>query len=128
MSHSTDVLVIQGGRVIDGTGAEPLSADVRVRGDVVDAVMAPGAPVPPGAEVYRAENRIVCPGFVDVHAHDDLYLLVRPDGAYKVRQGVTTVIGGNCGISPAPLTEVQRAAAEEQLALMGVSSLPQEAR
>jgi len=128
MGRSMDALVIQGGRVIDGTGAEPRPADVLVRGGMVEAVTAPGAVVPPGAEVFRAENRVVCPGFIDVHAHDDLYLLVRPEGKYKVRQGVTTVIGGNCGISAAPLTGGNRSGAEEQLALMGVSSLPPEAR
>jgi N-acyl-D-amino-acid deacylase len=47
---------------------------------------------------------VVCPGFVDVHTHDDNSLLDRPDMFYKTSQGVTSVVIGNCGISLAPYT------------------------
>ena len=50
-----------------------------------------------------ARGRIVAPGFIDAHTHDDVALLAQPDMDFKVSQGVTTVITGNCGISPAPL-------------------------
>ena len=52
-----------------------------------------------------ARGRIVAPGFIDSHTHDDQALLAQPDMSFKVSQGVTTVIAGNCGISLAPLRE-----------------------
>lgn len=55
--------------------------------------------------VLDASGRIVSPGFIDSHTHDDQALLSRPTMPFKVSQGVTTVIVGNCGISAAPLRE-----------------------
>src|SRR5262249_57700931 len=52
-----------------------------------------------------AAGRVVCPGFIDMHAHSDLSLLVSPTGDSKVQQGITTEVNGNCGFSPAPLTD-----------------------
>ena len=51
----------------------------------------------------RAGHQIVCPGFIDIHAHSDLSLLSSPLAQSKVRQGVTTEIVGNCGLGVAPL-------------------------
>jgi len=93
--------VIEGGLVIDGTGAPARRADVAVAGDRIAAVGDVG-----GFEVgFRidARGRAVAPGFIDVHTHDDRALLSSPDMAPKVSQGVTTVVTGNCGISLAPL-------------------------
>ena len=47
----------------------------------------------------------MAPGFIDAHTHDDQALLTQPDMTFKVSQGVTTVIGGNCGVSAAPLNQ-----------------------
>ena len=95
-------LIIEGGTVIDGTGAPRVRADVGIfagriarLGDLSD--MAAHARV-------DARERIVVPGFIDVHTHDDRLLLDAPVGAHpKLSQGVTTVVTGNCGISLAPL-------------------------
>jgi N-acyl-D-amino-acid deacylase len=57
----------------------------------------------PAAQVLDARGCIVAPGFIDAHTHDDQALLRQPDMAFKVSQGVTTVVTGNCGISIAPL-------------------------
>ena len=87
--------------VIDGSGAARREADVAVRGERIAALGR--------LERWRAETevdasgRVLAPGFIDVHTHDDRLLLAAPQMTPKLSQGVTTVIGGNCGISLAPL-------------------------
>ena len=103
-----DVL-IRGGKVIDGTGAPWFRADVAVQDGKIAAVerrplTAQNGP-PEGvaaATVLDATGCFVTPGFVDPHTHSDLPLLVNPPAESQVRQGVTTVVIGNCGSAPAP--------------------------
>ena len=57
-----------------------------------------------------ASGKIVSPGFIDAHTHDDRLMLSAPEMAPKVSQGVTTVVAGNCGVSLAPLVLGMRAA------------------
>ncbi|HEY1325756.1 MAG TPA: D-aminoacylase [Casimicrobiaceae bacterium] len=98
---ANDHYVLQGGAVIDGTGAARYRADVRVRDGRVQEI---GVDLPvDGAEPIDAKDRVVTPGFIDVHTHDDQYVLSSPQALPKLSQGVTTVIIGNCGISLAPL-------------------------
>ena len=95
------MLLLRGGTVIDGTGAPRFVADVRIEGERISAI---GAQVPThGAEVVDVTGKIVAPGFIDVHTHDDQIVLAAPQMLPKVSQGVTTVVIGNCGISLAPL-------------------------
>src|SRR5947208_11263801 len=94
-------IVLKGGTVVDGTGAARFVADVRIEGERIAAV---GANLPThDADVQDAAGKIVAPGFVDVHTHDDQILLAAPQMLPKISQGVTTVVIGNCGISLAPL-------------------------
>ena len=94
-------LMIHGGTVIDGTRAPRFDADVGVQdGRIVAVGDLSGRPA---RERIDATGRIVAPGFIDAHTHDDQALLAQPDLAFKVSQGVTTVVAGNCGISIAPL-------------------------
>ncbi|MFQ5785546.1 MAG: amidohydrolase family protein [Alphaproteobacteria bacterium] len=94
-------LVVRGGEVIDGSGAGRFAADVGVRDGLIAALGDLGE-AGTGREI-DASGRIVAPGFIDVHTHDDGVLLSRPGMAPKTSQGVTTVIAGNCGVSLAPL-------------------------
>ena len=96
-------LVIRNGTVIDGTGAAPVVADVGVRGDRIVCV---GRVAADAASTIDAAGRIVAPGFIDVHAHDDFAVLDRPACEFKVMQGVTTEIVGNCGFGAAPMSPV----------------------
>jgi N-acyl-D-amino-acid deacylase len=95
-------LIIEGGSVIDGTGAPRLRADVGIaRGRI--AALGDLSALAADAR-FDARGRIVAPGFIDVHTHDDRLLLDTPVGAHpKLSQGVTSVVTGNCGISLAPL-------------------------
>ncbi|MEP6657025.1 MAG: D-aminoacylase [Betaproteobacteria bacterium] len=98
---SQAALLVRGGTVIDGTGAPRFVADVRVEGGRIAAIgQNLAARI---AEVIDAGGKIVAPGFIDVHAHDDQIVLAAPSMLPKISQGVTTVVVGNCGISLAPL-------------------------
>ena len=94
-------LLLRGGTVIDGTGAERFVADVRIDGDRITAI-GPQLQAP-GAVIVDASGLIVAPGFIDVHTHDDQIVLADPRMLPKITQGVTSVVVGNCGISLAPL-------------------------
>jgi N-acyl-D-aspartate/D-glutamate deacylase len=88
--------------VLDGSSAEPRRGDVAM----VDGKIAEIGDLArySAASSIEGKGRILAPGFVDVHTHDDLYLLRSPQMLPKLSQGVTTVIVGNCGISAAPVT------------------------
>ena len=103
---ATADLVISGGTVIDGTGAPRLKADVAVTDDRIVAIGDLSA-TRAGRRVDVA-GKVVAPGFVDVHTHDDRALLSMPGMDMKVSQGVTSVVVGNCGISLAPLKMTKR--------------------
>ncbi len=118
MSPSLDqgqsALLLRGGVVIDGTGKDRFVADVRVEGGRIAAIGA-GLAVD-RAVVLDVTGKIVAPGFIDVHTHDDQIVLSAPQMLPKISQGVTTVIVGNCGISLAPLV---RASVPPPLNLLG---------
>ncbi|HUP07318.1 MAG TPA: amidohydrolase family protein, partial [Caldimonas sp.] len=94
-------LLIRGGTVVDGTRAPRFDADVGIAGGRIAAIGDLAGR--PARETLNAAGRIVAPGFIDSHTHDDQALLEQPDMTFKVSQGVTTVVAGNCGISIAPL-------------------------
>jgi N-acyl-D-aspartate/D-glutamate deacylase len=93
-------IVIRGGEVADGTGAEPVRADVAIDGDRITAV---GAVGDRGRRELDAGGRIVTPGFVDIHTHLDAQLFWDPDASSSCWHGVTTVVLGNCGVTFAPV-------------------------
>ena len=97
-------IILKGGTVIDGTGNDRHRADIYISGDRIVAMNAVnGDDYDSGAKIIDVSGKIVSPGFIDVHTHDDNAVLVNPDMAAKISQGVTTVIGGNCGISLSPI-------------------------
>ena len=101
MSDKPPQIVFRNASVIDGTGAAPFVADVAISDDRITAIGALRE-VRGGVEI-DATNRILSPGFIDTHTHDDCALLANPTMDMKASQGVTTVVAGNCGVSLAPL-------------------------
>src|SRR5437660_5827970 len=92
--------VIRNGQVADGTGRKLFAADVPLKADRIAAVETPGTLK--GDNEIDAAGKVVAPGFIDVHTHDDTALIDNPTMAMKASQGVTTVVCGNCGASAAP--------------------------
>src|SRR5207253_936450 len=94
-------LLLSGGVVYDGLGGEGQTADVAVADDRVVAV---GRDLGSARRVIDVDGLAVAPGFIDPHSHSDMVPLMDDPQPFKLFQGVTTEIVGNCGYSFAPLT------------------------
>ena len=111
MTGRTADLLVRGGTLIDGTGAPPRSADVRVRRGVVAEIGTRLAT--DGEVVIEADGAIVAPGLIDCHTHYDPSLWWDPLVDPMPQHGVTTVVAGNCSLSLAPVRAEDRAAASD---------------
>ncbi len=95
-------LIIKNGTVFDGTDAPPVSADIAVKdGNIcsIGKLFAADA-----QKVFDAKGKIVCPGFIDAHAHSETSIFRHPDGEHKLAQGITLELTGQCGGSAFPST------------------------
>ncbi|MBU9846885.1 N-acyl-D-amino-acid deacylase family protein [Rahnella ecdela] len=88
--------------VIDGSGGPEYRADVAIKDDLI-AEIAPAISGQAQNEI-DGTGRVLAPGFIDVHTHDDINVIRMPEYLPKISQGITTVIVGNCGISAATAT------------------------
>jgi len=92
--------------VIDGTGAEPFKANILVNGSYITAVDI-GQKLALDSKfktdtIIDANGKILCPGFMDIHAHSELEALRNPSMFHKTQQGITFDLSGNCGIGVYP--------------------------
>ncbi|MBE1584355.1 amidohydrolase family protein [Nonomuraea angiospora] len=109
-------LLIKNGTVVDGSGAEPYPADVGLRADKIASVR-PG--LDGAAITIDATGMLVAPGLIDPHSHTDWSILGNRDAQSTIRQGVTTEVVGNCGVTYAPLTDVNAEGAATALRAYG---------
>ncbi len=91
-------LAVRDAVVYDGFSGEPVEADIGVTGGVICEIGTVG----PARRELVAAGAAAAPGFIDAHSHDDMELHRHPDNRAKLRQGVTTVVCGNCGFSAFP--------------------------
>jgi N-acyl-D-amino-acid deacylase len=113
-------LVIRGGTVVDGTGGDPVEADIAVQDGRIVAL---GRVEEGGREEIGASDRLVTPGFVDLHTHYDGQVTWEHTLSPSSGHGVTTVVMGNCGVGFAPARAEQR---DMMIKLMeGVEDIPE---
>ena len=93
--------LIKNGLVVDGLLTKPYKSEVLIEDDKI--VKIAKAIKDEADVVIDAKGRVVCPGFIDTHSHSDLMMLVNPYNEIKIRQGITTEVLGQDGISMAPL-------------------------
>ncbi|MFC8917167.1 amidohydrolase family protein [Streptomyces sp. NPDC057116] len=95
--------LIKGADLVDGTGAPAHKADVGIRDGRVAVVAAAGTVTGAARSTEDADGLVLAPGFVDPHTHYDAQLFWDPYATPSMNHGVTTVVGGNCGFTLAPL-------------------------
>lgn len=103
LRHPFD-LIIRNGLVLDGSGRKAEKCDIGIRGDQIVAME--NLEQAQADQLIDATGLIVAPGFIDIHTHTDVELLVNPGAHSKICQGVTTEVAGNCGASPFPLNDI----------------------
>ena len=110
-------VVIRGGRVADGTGTPLRSADIGIRDDTIVGL---GKIDDDARTTVDASGLVVAPGFIDVHTHSDITILVVPHAERAVRAGVTTQVLPNCGMGLAPAVGEALADIQERTRPFGV--------
>ena len=99
-------LIIRNGRIIDGSGSSETKADLAIHeGRIVEIGTLENSSA---KKEINAQGLIVCPGFIDMHSHEDGLNLISPLEHSFIQQGITSAVTGNCGISLAPLTEATK--------------------
>ncbi len=96
-------LVLANGRILDGCGNPWFWGDLAVQDGRIAEIAPPGTLQ--GKQRIDIAGRFISPGFIDIHTHSDLSILVNRRAESAVRQGATTHVIGNCGMSPAPVDE-----------------------
>ena len=96
-------IVLANGRILDGCGNPWFWGDLAIQGGRIVKISPAGTLQ--GKQMVNVDGRFISPGFIDIHTHSDLTILVNRKAESAVRQGVTTHVIGNCGMSPAPVED-----------------------
>jgi N-acyl-D-aspartate/D-glutamate deacylase len=98
--------VFTGGCVVDGSGESRHFADVAVKGERIEAVATNLSHTYTAGELIDITGLVIAPGFIDLHTHSDISVLVNPRMESSIHQGVTTEMVGNCGMSVGLIRDV----------------------
>jgi N-acyl-D-amino-acid deacylase len=111
-------VIIRGGRLADGSGRAWFRADVGIKGDTISRIG--DLSREEARTTIKAKGLVVSPGFIDVHTHSDITILVNPKAESAVRQGVTTQVFPNCGMGLAPAVGEALTDIEERTKRFGI--------
>lgn len=93
-------VIIKNGNIIDGTGRKRYCSNIGIKDDKIASIGT--LPCDQAIRIIDATDSIVCPGFIDIHSHADVSVPYYPNMESCLMQGITTVVGGQCGYAPAP--------------------------
>ncbi|MFC2164137.1 amidohydrolase family protein [Acidobacteriota bacterium] len=96
-------LIIKDTTIVDGTGKSSFEGSIAIKGDKIEAV---GKVKGTSDVVIDGSGLVTCPGFIDPHNHSDFTITQFPEAKNFIQQGITTVLGGHCGGSPAPTKDL----------------------
>lgn len=99
-------ILFKNATLVDGSGGQPRPADVAVVDDCIAAIGNLGTSN--AAKTIDVRGAVLAPGFIDIHTHSDITVVVNPASESKILQGVTTEVSGNCGISAFPVNPMRR--------------------
>ena len=122
MAQSFDV-IIKGARIVNGTGNPYYKSDIGISGGRISA-LATDLSKAEAKRVINADGLVASPGFIDVHSHDDGYVLAETSAKLKVNQGVTTVVVGNCGHTLVPMPEDKTNFLDKMSMMLGGREMP----
>ena len=105
-------IILKNGRIVDGSGGPSFRADIGIKDGKIESIGDLESAT--GEKIFDVSNLIVSPGFIDIHDHSDIGIVKDPQAEQKVKQGVTTVLVGNCGSSAAPLTDISKGILRQQ--------------
>lgn len=118
--NETFDLIIKNGTLIDGIGNKAYRADIGILGEQI--IKVGDLQNATAAVVIDATDRVVSPGFIDIHTHTDTEILINPKAESKIRQGVTTELGGNCGNAAFPMKQPISESAKRRAERNGITS------
>jgi len=118
-----DVL-IKNAEIVDGTKTPRYRGDIAIVGQKIADISRFDDTA--AAHIIDAADLVVLPGFIDMHSHGDLTLLAAPESESLIQQGITTIVGGQCGLSPAPMTRINKKEAMRSINIVGApkTSIP----
>ena len=102
-------IIFENGNIVDGSGGVPYQADVGLKDKTIAAIG--DLKQSEAATRLNIEGKTICPGFIDVHSHADLTFFRNDHDQLLsplIKQGITTFVGGNCGMALAPVTQENR--------------------